>query len=97
LTCLAGNQAKLDAAEQLAVLANEADLSRVHLAIVFVLSHPAVTAAIIGPRTMEQLETQLDAAGITLSADVLDEIDKIVPPGTNFNPADRGYEPSALG
>ena len=93
---LPGNQAKLDAAEQLAVLADKAGLSLVHLAIAFVLSHPAVTAAIIGPRTMEQLETQLDAADITLSADVLDEIDKIVQPGTNLNPADRGYEPPAL-
>jgi aryl-alcohol dehydrogenase-like predicted oxidoreductase len=93
---LPGNQAKLDAAEQLAVLADKAGLSLVHLAIAFVLSHPAVTAAIIGPRTMEQLETQLEAADITLPADVLDEIDKIVPPGTNLNPADRGYEPPAL-
>jgi aryl-alcohol dehydrogenase-like predicted oxidoreductase len=93
---LPGNQAKLDAAEQLAVLADKAGLTLVHLAIAFVLSHPAITSAIIGPRTMEQLETQLDAASVVLTADVLDEIDRIVPPGTNLNPADRGYEPPAL-
>ena len=71
-------------------------MSLIHLALGFVLSHPAVTAAIIGPRTMEQLEPQLEAADIPLSADVLDEIDKIVPPGTNLTPADRGYEAPAL-
>jgi aryl-alcohol dehydrogenase-like predicted oxidoreductase len=91
-----GNQAKLDAADALANVADKAGLTLVNLAIAFVLNHPAVTAPIIGPRTMEQLETQLEAADVVLSADVLDEIDKIVPPGTNLNPADRGYEPPAL-
>jgi aryl-alcohol dehydrogenase-like predicted oxidoreductase len=93
---LPGNQAKLDAADALANLADKAGLTLVNLAIAFVLNHPAVTAAIIGPRTMEQLETQLDAADVVLSADVLDEIDKIVPPGTNLNQADRGYDTPAL-
>ena len=93
---LPGNQAKLDAADALANLADKAGLTLVNLAIAFVLNHPAVTAAIIGPRTMEQLETQLEAADITLSADVLDEIDQIVAPGTNLNQADRGYETPAL-
>jgi aryl-alcohol dehydrogenase-like predicted oxidoreductase len=93
---LPGNQAKLDAADALANLADKAGLTLVNLAIAFTLVHPAVTAPIIGPRTMEQLETQLDAADVVLTADVLDEIDKIVPPGTNLNPADRGYEPPAL-
>ena len=60
------------------------------------LRHPAVTAAIIGPRTMEQLESQLGAAGVELSADVLDAIDEIVPPGTNLNPADSGWTPPWL-
>jgi len=91
-----GNQAKLDAADALANVADKAGLTLVNLAIAFVLNHPAVTAAIIGPRTMEQLETQLEAADVVLSADVLDEIDKIVPPGTNLNQADRGYETPAL-
>ncbi|MGH3275134.1 MAG: aldo/keto reductase, partial [Streptosporangiaceae bacterium] len=93
---LPGNQAKLDAADKLAVLAQEAGLPLVHLAIAFVLSHPAVTAPIIGPRTMEQLESQLEAASVVLSADILDEIDKIVPPGSNLNPADRGYDTPAV-
>jgi aryl-alcohol dehydrogenase-like predicted oxidoreductase len=93
---LPGNQAKLDAADALANVADKAGLTLVNLAIAFVLNHPAVTAPIIGPRTMEQLETQLEAADIVLSADILDEIDKIVPPGTNLNQADRGYETPAL-
>jgi len=91
-----GNQAKLDAADALANVADKAGLTLVNLAIAFVLNHPAVTAAIIGPRTMEQLETQLEAADVVLSADVLDEIDRIVPPGTNLNQADRGYDTPAL-
>jgi aryl-alcohol dehydrogenase-like predicted oxidoreductase len=91
-----GNQAKLDAADALANVADKAGITLVNLAIAFVLNHPAVTSPIIGPRTMEQLETQLEAADIVLSADVLDEIDQIVPPGTNINQSDRGYEPPAL-
>jgi aryl-alcohol dehydrogenase-like predicted oxidoreductase len=86
----------LAAAEQLAVLAEEAGLSLVHLALAFVLTHPGVTAPIIGPRTMEQLDSQLGAADVLLSSDVLDRIDEIVPPGVNLNPADRGYDTPAL-
>jgi aryl-alcohol dehydrogenase-like predicted oxidoreductase len=91
-----GNEAKLEAADGLAVLAEEAGIPLVHLALAFVLAHPAVTAPIIGPRTMEQLETQLDAAGVTLSADVLDRIDEIVPPGVTLARPDEGYIPPAL-
>ncbi|MGD0376922.1 MAG: aldo/keto reductase [Streptosporangiaceae bacterium] len=93
---LPGNQAKLEAAEQLARLADEADLSLIHLALAFVTSHPAVTSAIIGPRTMEHLESQLGAADVVLEPAILDRIDEIVAPGTNLNPPDRGYEPPAL-
>ena len=93
---LPGNQAKLDAVEQLAVLAEESGLTLIQLAIAFVTSHPAVTAAIIGPRTMEQLESQLAAADVVLSSDILDRIDEIVPPGTNLNAPDRGYDPPSL-
>jgi len=57
------------------------------------LGDPAVTSAIIGPRTMEQLTTQLGAVELTLTDDVLDRIDEIVPPGTNFSWADAGYAP----
>jgi aryl-alcohol dehydrogenase-like predicted oxidoreductase len=90
------NQRKLDAAEQLAELAEQSGLTLIQLAIAFVLAHPAITAPIIGPRTMEQLESQLAAADVVLSSDVLDRIDEIVPPGTNLNAPDRGYEPPSL-
>src|SRR5215210_5213358 len=85
------NQRKLEAAEALAVLAEEAGLTLVELAIAWVINHPAVTAAIIGPRTMEHLESQLPAATRTLDAELLDRIDEIVPPATSFNYADAGY------
>ena len=71
-------------------------MSLIHMAIGFVLSHPAVTSAILGPRTMEQLEGQLDAPANGLPSDLLDRIDEIVPPGLNVNPAERGYEPPAI-
>ncbi len=85
------NQRKLDAADQLAQLAEEAGMSLIEMAIAFVTNHPAVTAAIIGPRTMEQLESQLPAAELKLSDDVLDRIDEIAIPGVNINPADGGW------
>ena len=72
-------------------LADQAGMSMIEMAIAFVLRHPAVTAAIIGPRTMEHLESQLAAADIELPDDVLDRIDEIVPPGTTINPADSGW------
>jgi aryl-alcohol dehydrogenase-like predicted oxidoreductase len=90
------NQAKLDAADALAELADASGLSLVHLALAFTLAHPAVTAPIIGPRTMDHLESQLGAAEVTLSSDVLDEIDAIVPPGTTLADFDKGYVPPAL-
>jgi aryl-alcohol dehydrogenase-like predicted oxidoreductase len=86
-----GNQAKFDAADALAQLAEEAGMTLIQMALAFVVNHPAVTSAIIGPRTMEHLESQLAALGVTLSADVLDRIDEIVPPGTNLNAADAGW------
>ena len=63
----------------------------IELAIAFVVNHPAVTSAIIGPRTMEQLESQLPAAEVVLDDATLDRIDEIVRPGTNLNPADTSY------
>jgi aryl-alcohol dehydrogenase-like predicted oxidoreductase len=89
------NQRKLDAADALAQLADEAGMSLVHLAIAFVLQHPAVTAPIIGPRTMDHLESQLGAADVTLTTDILDKIDDIVPPGTTIATFDSGYRPPA--
>jgi aryl-alcohol dehydrogenase-like predicted oxidoreductase len=91
------NQAKLDAVEELALLAEDAGITLIHLALAFTLAHPAVTSPIIGPRTMEQLESQLGAVDVTLSEDILDRIDKIVPPGVTLNrEADSGYLPLAL-
>ncbi len=91
-----GNRAKLEAADALAVLAEESGITLVHLALAFVLQHPAVTAPIIGPRTMEQLESQLGATDVTLSSDVLDRIDEIVPPGVTLARADAGYQSPSL-
>jgi aryl-alcohol dehydrogenase-like predicted oxidoreductase len=85
------NQVKLEKADALARLAEEAGISLIELALAFVVRHPAVTAAIIGPRTMEHLESQLTAAEVVLSDDVLDKIDEIVPPGVNVNSVDGGW------
>jgi aryl-alcohol dehydrogenase-like predicted oxidoreductase len=90
------NQRKLEAVEQLAELADEAGITLIQLGIAFVLNHPAITAPIIGPRTMEQLESQLAAADVTLDEAVLDRIDEIVPPGTTVNPADNSFDNPAL-
>ena len=90
------NQRKLDAVEQLAQLADEAGVTLIQLAIAFVLNHPAITAALVGPRTMEQLESQLAAADVVLDEATLDRIDEIVPPGTTINPADNSFENPAL-
>src|SRR4051795_5746014 len=93
---LPGNQRKLEAVQELAKVADEAGISMIDLALAFVIRHPAVTAAIIGPRTMDQLESQLGAADVALSDDVLERIDAIVPPGVNVNPADAGWSNPAL-
>jgi aryl-alcohol dehydrogenase-like predicted oxidoreductase len=90
------NQRKLDAVEQLALLADEVGITLIQLAIAFVLNHPAITAPIIGPRTMEQLESQLAASDVILDEAVLDRIDEIVPPGTTINPADNSFDNPAL-
>jgi aryl-alcohol dehydrogenase-like predicted oxidoreductase len=85
------NQRKLDIVEELAQLAEQTGITLIELAIAFVLNHPGVTSAIVGPRTMEQLESYLPAADITLSAEVLDRIDKLVAPGVTLNPDDNSY------
>jgi aryl-alcohol dehydrogenase-like predicted oxidoreductase len=90
---LPGNRRKFEAVEQLIPLAEREGISLVELAVAWTLEHPAVTSAIIGPRTPEQLEGQLRAADIRLSHETLDAIDEIVPPGVTLNPADNGYEP----
>ncbi len=90
------NQRKLDLVEDLAQLADDTGITLVQMAIAFVLSHPTITAAIIGPRTMEQFEGQLAAADVVLEPAVLDRIDEIVAPGTTVNPADNSFDNPAL-
>ena len=90
------NQRKLSAATALAALAEEAGLSLIEMAIAFVLRHPGISSAIIGPRTMEHLDSQISGAEVRLSDDVLDAIDQVVAPGVTLNPADDGWVPPAL-
>ncbi len=85
------NQRKLDLIERLAVIASEAGISLMHMAVAFTCAHPAVTSAIIGPRTMEQLQGLIEGADITLGHDVLDAIDDVVPAGTTVSHDDDGY------
>ena len=86
------NQRKLEAADALAKLADEAGITLIELALAFVIDHPAVTSAIIGPRTMEHLESPARRRPTcSCPTSVLDRIDEIVPPGTNLNPADAGW------
>jgi aryl-alcohol dehydrogenase-like predicted oxidoreductase len=93
---LPANQRKLEIVTELASVAADAGLSLIELALAFVLEHPAVSAAIIGPRTMEQLESQLSAPDVHLEPAMLDRIDALVAPGTNVNPEDAGWTPAAL-
>jgi aryl-alcohol dehydrogenase-like predicted oxidoreductase len=90
------NQRKLEAVEQLQQVAADAGIPMIELAIAFVVNHPAVTSAIIGPRTMEQLDSQLPAADVRLDTAALDRIDAIVAPGVNLNPADTSYGEQVL-
>lgn len=95
-TDIPSNRAKLDAVEQLAKVADEAGLTMIQLALGFVTTHPAVTSALIGPRTLDHLHSQLAAADTVLSADVLDAIDAIVPPGTDLAAHEKNDTPPAL-
>jgi aryl-alcohol dehydrogenase-like predicted oxidoreductase len=87
---------KLDVVEQLVPIAEEAGLPMTHLAIAFAIAHPGVTAAILGPRTMEQLDDLLAGAEVTLDDAVLDRIDEIAPPGTDAGPNEVSYTPPAI-
>ena len=90
------DERRLDAVEELIVLADEAGVKLTHLAMAFAIAHPAVTAAIIGPRTMEQLDDVLAGAKTELSDDLLDRIDAIVPPGNDIGTLDMAYNPPAI-
>ena len=96
-TCpIPANQAKLEAVEQLCAARRGSGLTLLQLALGFIREHPGVTAAIIGPRTMDQLEAYLASAGARLDAATLDRIDEIVPPGTVFTDADVGWVAPSL-
>jgi aryl-alcohol dehydrogenase-like predicted oxidoreductase len=89
------HEQRVDVVEELRKVTADAGITITHLAIAFVLEHPAVTSAIIGPRTMEQLDDLLAGADVRLDADVLDRIDEIVPPGTSISGVDP-WQPRAL-
>jgi aryl-alcohol dehydrogenase-like predicted oxidoreductase len=90
------DERRLDTVEQLIPLAEKAGLSLTHLAMAFAIAHPGVTSAIIGPRTMEHLDDLLAGADITLDDEILDQIDEIVPPGTDVSALDMAYVPRAI-
>ncbi|WP_037577637.1 aldo/keto reductase [Phaeacidiphilus oryzae] len=91
-----GDERRLDAVERLLPLAAEAGLPLTHLAMAFAISHPGVTSALLGARTMEQLDGLLAGLDVVLSDELLDRIDEIVPPGTDAGPLDQAYLPPAL-
>jgi aryl-alcohol dehydrogenase-like predicted oxidoreductase len=93
---VAANRAKLDAVERLATIADDAGLTMIQLALGFVTAHRGVTSAIIGPRTLDHLTSQLAAADTVLSADVLDAIDEVVAPGVDLAPEEKNFTPAAL-
>jgi aryl-alcohol dehydrogenase-like predicted oxidoreductase len=90
------DERRLDAVEKLIALAEEAGLPMTHLAMAFAVAHPGVTSAIIGPHTMEQLDDLLASAEVTLTDEILDQIDEIVPPGTDAGQLDQAYLPPAV-
>ena len=90
------NEQRLDAVERLISLAHEAGLPMTHLAMAFAIAHPAVTSALLGPRTTEHLDDLLAGVGVALSDDILDRIDQIVPPGTDAGALDQAYVPPAI-
>jgi aryl-alcohol dehydrogenase-like predicted oxidoreductase len=90
------NQARLDAVERLAKVADGAGLTLIQLALGFVTAHPAVTSALVGPRTLDHLRSQLAAADTVLPADVLDELDAIVAPGVDLAAHEKFDTPPAL-
>ena len=93
---LPGNAGKFQAVERLTELAASVGCSLPELAVAFPMAHPAVTSVIIGPRTMQQLQDLLDGASLALKDDILDQIDQIVPPGTNLYKPDEAWSLPAL-
>jgi aryl-alcohol dehydrogenase (NADP+) len=90
------DERRLEAVEQLIHLAAEVGVSMPHLAMAFTIAHPGVTSALLGVRTMEQLDDLLAGMDTVLTDDVLDRIDEIVPPGTDIGTLDQAYVPPAI-
>jgi len=90
------DQRRLDVVEQLVALAAEAGLPMTHLAMAFTIAHPGVTCALLGARTEAHLDDLLAGLNTTVSDDVLDRIDEIVPPGTDVGALDQAYQPPVL-
>ena len=90
------NQRKLDVVEELAQLAEKSGMTMIELALAWAINHPGVTSAIIGPRTMEQLESQLPSVHVTLDTEILDRIDELVAPGVTLNADDNSYGAAEL-
>jgi len=90
------NQRKLDVVEELALLAGRSGMTMIELALAWAMNHPGVTSAIIGPRTMEQLESQLPSVYVTLDTEILDRIDELVAPGVTLNADDNSYGAAEL-
>ena len=86
----------LEAVERLIPVAEAAGLSLTHMAMGFVMAHPGVTSAILGPRTMPQLDDLLAGAEVRLNDEILDKIDQIVPPGIDVSPNGAAYNPPAI-
>jgi aryl-alcohol dehydrogenase-like predicted oxidoreductase len=90
------DERRIDAVEQLIPVADEAGMPLTHLALAFAIAHPGITSAIIGPRTMGQLDDLLAGVNVTLTDEILDRIDEIVPPGTDVGRLDMAYNPPAI-
>jgi aryl-alcohol dehydrogenase-like predicted oxidoreductase len=93
---LADNRRKLTAVQALTLLADEIGVTLIEMALAWVMNHPALTSAIVGPRTMDHLDSQLTATAVTLDASALDRIDQIVPPGRTVSALDDGFLNPAL-
>jgi aryl-alcohol dehydrogenase-like predicted oxidoreductase len=90
------DERRLDVVEQLVPLAEEAGLPMTHLAMAFTITHPGVSSALLGARTMDHLDGLLAGLDVTLTDDVLDRIDEIVPPGADVGTLDQAYQPPAV-
>jgi len=90
------DERRIDAVEQVVALSEETGIRMTHLAMAFAIAHPGVTSALIGPRSIEQLDDLLEGVDVALTDEVLDRIDEIVPPGSDVGRLDQQYNPPAV-